>query len=422
MKWEKAVKNEKNIQHTYFWNMCAGMLNAFQSVILLIFISRLLDTSSVGVFSIAYATANLFLNIGKYGVRNYQVTDIRQEYTFGVYLRTRYLTTVFMLVVSIAYLIFMANQRNYSLTKTLIILVMCILKMVDSLEDVYHGFYQQKNRLDIAARNMFIRIAVTLIALIIGMFFLDNLLYALVISTFICVIFFVCSNKLIIKEFRPINMTYNIRNCAILLKNGFALFWNTFITFYIINAPKYAIDATSQDVMQANYGFISMPVFVIQLITGFIYQPLLGKFALTWKNSKTEFIKIITQQICLILCITIVVIIGASLFGIPVLSLLYNTDLSNYKTELLILLFGGGLLAYTGFVYTILTIIRAHKRTTVIYGMIALATAFTSSLLVKKYMILGASLSYVFSMMLTTICFTIVMIREIRRSSQPRLS
>ena len=62
--------------NAYIWNMAGGMLYAFQSVILLMVITRTVDLYSAGIFTIAYASANLFLTIGKYGMRNYQVTDV----------------------------------------------------------------------------------------------------------------------------------------------------------------------------------------------------------------------------------------------------------------------------------------------------------------------------------------------------------
>ena len=91
---------------SYVWNTLGGLVNAFQSVIMLMVLMRVSTPAVAGVFTIAYANANLFLNLGKYGMRSFQVSDVRQAYTFGAYLRSRVFTTAAMVVVSCAYLAF----------------------------------------------------------------------------------------------------------------------------------------------------------------------------------------------------------------------------------------------------------------------------------------------------------------------------
>ena len=65
---------------------------AFQSVIMLMIITRTLNLYEAGVFTLANASANLFLNIGKYGMRNFQVSDVKREYNFREYYISRILT------------------------------------------------------------------------------------------------------------------------------------------------------------------------------------------------------------------------------------------------------------------------------------------------------------------------------------------
>lgn len=59
---------------SFVWNMAGSMLLAFQSVIMLMVLTRVLGLADAGIFTIAYANANLFLTIGKYGMRNFQVS------------------------------------------------------------------------------------------------------------------------------------------------------------------------------------------------------------------------------------------------------------------------------------------------------------------------------------------------------------
>ena len=124
---------------SFIWNMAGSMLMAFQSVIMLMILTRVLGLKEAGIFTIAYANANLFLTIGKYGMRNFQVSDVRGQFSFPEYGISRVLTSAVMLIVSIGYVWYIGNKNAYSLDKSLVIIWMCVFKMVDAAEDVYHA-------------------------------------------------------------------------------------------------------------------------------------------------------------------------------------------------------------------------------------------------------------------------------------------
>ena len=77
------------------------------------------------------------------------------------------------------------------------------------------------------------------------------------------------------------------------------------------------------------------------LINNFIYQPVLVPMAMEWEQKQMgRFMVRIIRQFMIIVGISVVCMVGVYVLGIPVLSILYHTDLSGYKRELLILLLG----------------------------------------------------------------------------------
>lgn len=54
-----AETQKKIVRDGYLWNSASGMVNAVQSVIILIFITRFAGIEEAGVFSIAYAVGVL---------------------------------------------------------------------------------------------------------------------------------------------------------------------------------------------------------------------------------------------------------------------------------------------------------------------------------------------------------------------------
>ena len=53
------------------------------------------------------------------------------------------------------------------------------------------------------------------------------------------------------------------------------LFIGSYLTLYVGNAPKYAIDDFLELKYQTYYGILYMPSFVINLLSGFVFKPLL---------------------------------------------------------------------------------------------------------------------------------------------------
>lgn len=95
-----------------------------------------------------------------------------------------------------------------------------------------------------------------------------------------------------------------------------------------------------------------MPVFVISLLSNFIYQPVLNKLAVIWNQRETSrFWKLIAKYIAAILGLTAAVALGGYFLGIPVLNLIYGVHLEGYLLHLEILLVGGGLAGFNQFFY-----------------------------------------------------------------------
>ncbi len=82
----------------------AGLVNASEAVILLMVVGRTNGLEDAGILSIAFATGNLMMTIGRYGVRNFQVTDVEEQLPFPVYFTHRICTVLCMGMAAVAYL------------------------------------------------------------------------------------------------------------------------------------------------------------------------------------------------------------------------------------------------------------------------------------------------------------------------------
>ena len=401
----------------FIWNAVGGMLNAGQSVFLLIIITRICGLETAGIFSIAFATGNLFMYIGNYGVRNYQVSDQGEEYAFADYLRHRVLTICIMLVLAAGYALWSVWTGSYSPYKAGCVFAMCALKAVDCAEEVFEGRYQQKGRLDLAGKLVTIRLLISIGGMMLVLAVTGDLLKA----TLAAAVLAIAASAAVILYCRDTaayeRLAFRLEKIAGLLKACFPVFAANFLSFYLINEPKYAIDAAMDETAQACYNFIAMPVFVIQLLNMFLYQPMLLRMTACWeRKNKREFLGYFYKLSAALLAVAAPVLLAAWLLGIPVLSWLYATDLTSYRGDLLLILLGGVFLAFNGFYCAVLTITRRQNTIPLVYLAGAVISFVLTPGMVQGSGIRGAVVSFLIVMAFVTALLSAVFVRTVKRN------
>ena len=382
-------------RRAFLWNTASGILNAGQSAIVLIFVAHCLNKTDAGIFTIAYALANLAMIVGKYGLRVYQVTDIEDQFSFNQYFSSRLITSLFALLLTVGYIAFQFCGGSYSIEKSLIVLVICLWKIIDSVEDVYYGMYQQKGRLDIGAKLYTWRLLISTMLMCLLITFKVSLLTSSIVafvSSLIMVFVFIAVT---IGNFNLEKIRIDFVNVKQILIICFPLFLAATLSIYIANSPKYLIDCYLDDNAQAIFGYLMMPAFTIMVINQFIYQPIIRDLGELWQQEdKKPFVKRVLIQYVVVAAITLLVIIGGATIGIPILSCFYNTDLSNYKVDFIILLLGGGMYALSSFIMVPLTAMRLQKL--LAYGFVAVSVAsiVLGMVLIQKAGVRGATLLY----------------------------
>lgn len=397
-KW--LIGNEQNIdRNSRFWNTIGGGLNAIQSAVILVFFSHIYGQTISGVVTFAYAVGTLFLSIGKYGMRNYQVTDVDEEYHFLEYRVSRSLVIASLLLVSIGYGFFCKHIREYTLEKSVIIVIIVVFRMLDAWEDTYIGRYQQNGRLDIGAKILTLRMIVsTFLICILSFTHIEiSLIFIVVIVVAVGMdVWAIYATKSYLES--QINNNLRKKKIGSLLWETLPLCIGTTLSILIGNIPKYMINHYLDDQSQAVFGYIMMPVFCIMLLSTFIYMPKVKSMGDLWnKHDFKGFHKSIYLQLLYIGVITILVCVLGVTIGIPILSIMYNVILEPFRIDFLILLIGGGFYAMAYYLNVPITAMRYQK--ILVWGYIAITifTIIIGRILVDIKGIRGACVLYLIS-------------------------
>ncbi len=417
----KSIKEQPSQKAVYMWNITGSMANAMLSMIVLMIVTRTVDNRQADIFSIAWTISQLMATIGTYQIRNYQATDVKGIFKFRQYLQFRFITLGCMLVCSAVYI----AVRNYDIYKALIVFIVCIFRAVDSLADVYEGWFQQKERLDLSGKALTYRVVAAMISFTAALVMTRNLMLSCIVLTVAYIICFFCFN---IRYFINVPSLCEKKeeghaNGWILKMAvaGFPLFLNGYIMMDITNTPKMAIDtAISNGIMsngdQTVFTVLFMPASILTLAY-IVFRPLLTKLALVWMQGKPgEFLRILGGIIACLMGVAALGLLAGSILGLPVLSLVYALDLDGYRSHLLIIILGGCVYTFSSVLDNALVVIRKQYILIVSYVMTWIYIKAAAGFFVNSERMLGASLLYLTAMLLflliTFIIFVVCFIRE----------
>lgn len=397
--------NENYIQNRiYIANLCSSFMYSVQSALLLLVVTRVGGLYQAGVFSIIYTVTQTLASLGSYSMRSFQVSDVKNEYSFGNYYSSRLITCLLMLLSCFGYAIF----KRLSLYQIVIVMLFSIYRTIDGIEDVYHGFVQKEGRLDVASFAMLIRIALSVISFSIVYIFSNNLLIASAALALTAVLTFLYLNYIIKQEYQKLRPSFEFFKVIPLLWTCFPIFAGAILYNYLVNVPKYSIDRVLTQEMQTIFNIIFMPIFVINVLGSIVFKPMIVYMSIWWKEKKfRKIVYAIIKQCFVILGLTVSVVICGYLFGSQILGLVYGVDLAQYRILFTILLLLGGIAALGTFFSVILTIIR--RQSFIIWGYILsfVYSAFFMDKIVKAKGIYGAGIGYGIVMSISTIFFAI---------------
>ncbi|HFI0256638.1 TPA: lipopolysaccharide biosynthesis protein [Streptococcus suis] len=392
----------------YFWNMIGNLAAAAVSVLYLLIVSRFSNAKTADDFSMAYAIGNLWVVIGLFQVRNYHGTDVEEHHSFSAYLLARGYSLTLMVATILPYLRLTHYQSSY-----ILVLLIILYRLGDVISDLFQGFFQQRNRLDIAGKNMTIRYSASTIVLVVSLVISNHLPLALTLMaiTNLVLVFLLDSRQAQkLQSFHPrvlFEKTVH-KDAYTILCNCLPLFINGFLLTYIFNEPKQVIEAdlakgNLMSGMQRDFSILFMPVFFMSLCV-LIVRPLITNLAKLWyQNDYQQF-----RQICYRLVLGL--FIGGGLIsllafyiGTPVLSLLYGVDLTSHNATLGILVFSGILYSLAIVFENLITIFRQQKILVFVYLLLFVFSRVITTPLIANHQLLGAAISFLLTMMIYTL-------------------
>lgn len=405
------MKKNSNIRKNFIWNIVGTTFNSFNSLFFLILVTRINGIDDAGIFSFGFSLACVFYCIGNYSGRVYQVTERDKSIEHSDFVYTKIFSCLIMLTISIIYVL----SKGYIWSKVLVILFLVLFKMVEAFSESLYGIIQRKGDLYKVGISMLLKGIFSLLFFFIIDYLTKNVILSSLSLIIVNLLVVVAYDFTIVKKYDYKFKKLDTEKVWKILKHGFSTFLFTFLTLYVINAPKYAIDEFLVDKFQTIFGIIVMPATVMILCSQFLMHPFL--LSLTENLNENKLREFINVTIKLSIGVFVIGCLGCVLayfLGIPVLNLLYGINLEKYLNCLIIIIIGATMYGISYIISNALTTMRKTVSQVVIFLGVSVFSYIISRILVNNNGVFGASLAYFLSMVLLLIFYLINYVLSIK--------
>ena len=346
-----------------------------------VLIVRLSGYEAAGKLTLAISITNVFSVIALFTMRQYQVSDLENQYKDCIYIVSRYITSLLSLIACMTYVGFRFTENE----QILCVLAYMIIKVTEALVDVYHGILQKKIRYDLMCISYVLRGFFHLSIFVIVLWKTGSLVLALsmisVILLLICIVY--DRKNLAMPLIKKNEIEWG--DLRELLKNCFPLVIFNFIITYIPILPRLLYETMYGTDKLGVYGAVSAPAMIINVVAVMVFNPLIPVVKRTYQEKGKKYFHILLLRIMgFIAVIGWVVMILVKLMGGVVLEFLFGDSIVSYVWILKPIALSAIVIAAVWIISNILITIRKIKELMVIsVSSILLELFFVRRMLIK---------------------------------------
>ncbi|MEG0803860.1 MAG: lipopolysaccharide biosynthesis protein [Pygmaiobacter sp.] len=367
-----------------------------------ILVVRLGDFESAGLFSLAISFCNLFGFISRYGIRNFQVTDVDRIFSDGQYLGHRILTTVISLLPFFVLMLYRYGRQPYFMG---CILCYMLFKYLESVTDLLFGVMQRAERYDWILTSYFAK-GFLPVAVFAGLLWAKSgLLFAIIgmaIIYFAVVVIFDLPHLQTVTKLKP-----SFKGLKPLFVQCFPLMLFSLVTPYMTYLTRSVVEQRFGPTELGYYSSVSVVVVIMTTIGGSIWCVLIPRIRKWYNQGQVAQIKKLLGEVLLAtLMVGFLAVVAAKFCGAWALVLVFDEPIRAYAGLLSPVLVASILLTVSALFSSILTALKHNLNMLLINICGAVVCTATAGVFVDKWGMYGANASLIVALAVQIVCMT----------------
>lgn len=388
-----------NSYGTFFYFFCQWLIT--------VLVVRLSGYKDAGILSFVISTTNIFYCFALYGVRNYQVSDVKEKFSDTDYLGVRLITIFGTGILFLFFLRFM----SFDVDTLHCMLVYILYKFGEAISDLLFGFYQKFSEYKEIAISYTLKGILTLVTFCIVLYFTKSLFLALLVNVifyYLILLFFDYKNlkKLIVIHWNRFQGLPLIKICFPLMLYTCMVPYLNFITRYVIRS----VYGTSQ---LGYYSSVTMVFSVLGTLMNSIYVTILPRISNLYYENEYKKIKIMILKMLLFLfLLSIAGIFLGDVLGDFLFCLVFGEEILPYMYLLPLTIVSSIILTSSSFLNSILIAFRKNNVVFLSNFISCVVLTFSVFIFIKTFGMVGSLYSIALSLTINTV-ISLVFIRYI---------
>ena len=314
---------QNNLKKNVLWNTLGSVFYCMCQWLITVLVVRLDSFEASGQLSLAMTTSSSFSAVSLFSMRQFQVSDVKGEYSSKEYYGSRIATCI---AAQISCMVYAAVVSNSAVSFWCVAFFM-LVRVAEAFVDVFHGINQKFDRYDIIGKSFIIRGILTVTSFSVIIAITHNMVLTLGVMA--------CLNLMVaflydrvktgaLEDIKPTvckRVWQLILTCVPLVIFSFLLSLENLIPKNILEA-QYGVEDLGI------YASIASPTLVVQVGASVVFNPFLPQFTKLYVDGEIKAFKAMFHKILLALvALTVVVLIGAALVGRMGLSILFGNEI-----------------------------------------------------------------------------------------------
>lgn len=354
---------EQQLRKNLIFNTAGSLLFYICQAAINLLVVALAGMEANGVLGVAMTAANVCVSFASYGIRTFQVSDLAHKYTDRTYLVSRQLTVAAAWLGCLAF----AFVNSYSAQQRWVIVLFTGYRLVESWSDVWHGYLQRAERMDIVGISFGARGLLTAAIVTLGLLFTHDLV-ATVAILFVLNAAYVLAVDLPLAKKRADLSARGGAGVWPLLLECLPLALYAALNTSIASVPRYYCERLLGETQLGYFTSVFLPVLILQVAVIYLFVPFITTFSRLWnEKNKAGYYKGLRVLGFGLAALWAAGAAGVALLGRWGLSVLYYSDPT--------------VLNYTGLLQPLVICCVATVLATVLCNLLTIARAMKSLLL-----------------------------------------
>ena len=265
------------LRKNLLFNTAGSLVFYVCQAVMNLLVTALAGVEANGLLATAMTIANVALSAASFGMRTFQVSDLRGQYADRTYLLSRYLTVALAWAGCMAF----AFVNAYSAAQRCVIFLYAGYRLVESWSDVWHAYLQKAERMDIVGISFGVRGLLTAGTVVAGLLLTRDLIVTL------AVLLALNAGYVLAVDIPLARRRADLQNRAggsvvSLLWQCLPLAVYASLNTSIGSVPRYFCERILGGVALNYFANVFLPVMLLQVAAVYLFVPFITTFARLW--------------------------------------------------------------------------------------------------------------------------------------------